>query len=62
MEEKRKHHSNAYKSWTPADDEQLIAFYEEGKDTKELSSIFKRNEGAIRSRLKKLVKTDDGEQ
>lgn len=62
MEEKRKHHSNAYKSWTPADDEQLIAFYEEGKDTKELSSTFKRNEGAIRSRLKKLVKTDDGEQ
>lgn len=62
MEEMRKQYSNAYKSWTPADDNQLIALREEGKSIKELSSIFGRNEGAIRSRIKKIMDTNVGEQ
>ena len=62
MEEKRKLHSNAYKPWTSADDEQLIVFCKEGKNIKELSSLFKRNEGAIRSRIRKLMETNCGEQ
>ena len=62
IEGKRKLYQNAYKSWTPADDEQLIALHNDGKSTKELASMFGRKEGAIRSRIKKLMKTNDGEQ
>lgn len=62
IEEKRGQHSNEYKPWTPEDDEQLIAYCKEGKNTKELSSIFKRNEGAIRSRIRKLSERNGGEQ
>lgn len=58
MEEKRKQHSNAYKSWTTADDNLLIALHEEGKSIKELTSIFGRKEGAILSRIKKLTETN----
>ena len=50
------------KGQTPADDEQLIALHNDGKSTKELASMFGRKEGAIRSRIKKLMKTNDGEQ
>ena len=62
IEGKRKLYQYTYKSWTPADDEQLIALHNDGKSTKELSSMFGRKEGAIRSRIKKLMKTNDGEQ
>lgn len=61
IEDKREQHPNAYKPWTSADDEQLIAYCKEGKDTKELSSLLKRNEGAIRSRIRKLTETNGGE-
>lgn len=54
IEEKRKYHSNAYKPWSRIDDEQLITLYKEGKSIKELSFFFKRNEGAIQSRIKKI--------
>lgn len=62
MEEKRKQYPNAYKSWTPADDNHLIALHNDGKSTKELASIFGRKEGAIRSRIKKLLEANIGEQ
>ncbi|MCR4921813.1 MAG: hypothetical protein K5945_08955 [Bacteroidaceae bacterium] len=62
MEEKRKKYSNAYKSWSTADDEQLIVFYKENKSIKELSSIFNRNEGAIRSRIRKLISEQNDPQ
>lgn len=62
LEEKRKLHSNAYKSWTSAEDDLLISLHEEGNSTLELSSIFERNEGAIRSRIKKLLWKNVGEQ
>ena len=62
MEEKRKQYPNAYKPWTPADDNHLIALHNDGKSTKELASIFGRKEGAIRSRIKKLLEANIGEQ
>ena len=45
---------NAYKPWTPNDDEKLIQLFQEGKAIEELSDIFGRKQGGIRSRLKLL--------
>jgi hypothetical protein len=40
--------------WTEAEDDQLLEKYNQGKTVKELSMIFLRSEGSIRSRLIKL--------
>lgn len=45
---------NAYMPWTQEDDNKLERLFCEGKTTKELSGIFQRKQGAIRSRVKKL--------
>ena len=45
---------NAYMPWTQEDDDKLEQLFCEGKTTKELSGIFQRKQGAIRSRVKKL--------
>lgn len=45
---------NAYIPWTQEDDDKLERLFCEGKTTKELSGIFQRKQGAIRSRVKKL--------
>lgn len=45
---------NAYMPWTQEDDDKLEQLFCEGKTTKELSEIFRRKQGAIRSRVKKL--------
>lgn len=50
----RVEHPNAYKPWTLDDDDKLEVLWCEGKTTKELSDIFQRKPGAIRSRIKKL--------
>ncbi len=47
-------YSKAYEPWTKESDEQLELLFCKGKTIKELSEIFERNEGAIRSRMKKL--------
>ena len=47
-------HPNAYKPWTQDDDDKLEQLFCEGKTIKELSDIFQRKPGAIRSRVKKL--------
>lgn len=54
--------SNAYKPWSTKDDEILFKLHNENKSIKELMLIFKRNEGAIRSRIKKLICNDNGEK
>jgi len=54
VSEIRKTHKKAYEPWTNDADEKLELLYREGKAVKELSEIFGRNEGAIRSRIKKL--------
>jgi len=56
LEDKRQEYGNAYLPWERKADEYLIRLYEEGKSIKELTEIFERNNGAIRSRLKKLGK------
>jgi len=52
--EKQQAHKNAYERWSTEDDEKLELLFCEGKTVKELSAIFSRNEGAIKSRIKKL--------
>lgn len=47
-------HSNAYAKWTEADDKKLLELHSMGKSISELCKLFDRNEGAIRSRIKKL--------
>lgn len=58
LEEKRQEHGNAYLPWEKEADECLIRLYDEGKTIKELAEIFERNNGGIRSRLKKLGKIE----
>jgi hypothetical protein len=53
-EEIRKKYPKAYEKWGNSADTKLIKLYLEGKTIKELSEIFQRQPGAIRSRLKKL--------
>jgi len=50
----RKTHRQAYEHWTEEADGKLELHFFEGKNIKELSKIFERKEGAIRSRIKKL--------
>lgn len=52
--QKRSKHPNAYKPWKPEDDLLLEKLHYKGTGIKELTKRFNRNEGAIRSRLKKL--------
>ena len=52
--ETRIKHPNAYKPWTSSDDEQLTRLFHEGKSIQELCSIFGRQRGGIRSRLRKF--------
>ncbi len=54
MELQKESHKSAYLPWTNEDDEKLEILFYAGKKVKELSEIFERNEGAIKSRIKKL--------
>jgi hypothetical protein len=54
VKEIRKKHRQAYEPWTQEADEKLELLFCEGKTIKELSDIFGRNDGAIRSRINKL--------
>lgn len=47
-------HKNAYTLWTKQEDYKLEQLFCEGVKIKKLAEIFERNEGAIRSRIKKL--------
>lgn len=47
-------HENQGKPWTPEQDAQLQQMTANGAEVKELSAVFKRSRGAIRSRLDKL--------
>ena len=55
MEQQKAIYANAYEPWTDADDQKLLQLYSEGKTISELMRIFKRNEGAVRSRIRKLT-------
>jgi hypothetical protein len=62
FDEKRKQFPNAYKPWSIEDDKLLITLHYENRSIKELMSIFKRNEGAIHSRIQKLIGKANGEK
>lgn len=52
--QKRIKHPNAYSKWSLEDDQKLETHFCEGKSIRELSKLFGRNLGAIRSRIEKL--------
>lgn len=53
IEQQRLKHSKAYVQWTEDEDKKLIELHAMGKTIEELCKIFERNEGAIKSRIKK---------
>lgn len=54
MERTKRIYPNAYSPWSPQEESVLLLLHDEGKNISEMASALKRNEGAIRSRLKKL--------
>ena len=54
IEQQRLKHSKAYVQWTEDEDKKLIELHAMGKTIEELCKIFERNEGAIKSRIKKI--------
>jgi len=62
FEKIRNKHSRAYDSWTASDDEHLKNELMTGKKISELSMLFGRTPGAIRSRIKKLRLFQEKEQ
>lgn len=50
----RKSHENAYKPWTPEEESFLTELFDQGLTIKEIARKMKRQNGGIRSRLKKL--------
>lgn len=55
IKEIRKTHQQAYEPWTAEADEKLVMLFRQGKSVKELSEIFGRTKGGIRSRINKLL-------
>lgn len=54
MDKQRRLHANAYSPWSNEEESTLSFLYRQGKTVKELAIILQRNEGSIRSRLRKL--------
>jgi hypothetical protein len=48
-------HNQAYEPWSKEADEKLTVLFSQGKTVNELSEIFGRTKGAIRSRIKRLM-------
>lgn len=55
MEQQKAIYANAYEKWTDEEDQRLLRLHAEGKTIPELMQMFKRNEGSINSRIKKLM-------
>lgn len=58
MDQQKLLHPNAYAKWSQEDDELLLEMHKQGASIMEMMTRFERNEGAIRSRLKKLLVED----
>ena len=54
MDKQKRLHANAYSPWSNEEESTLSFQYRQGKTVKELAIILQRNEGSIRSRLRKL--------
>ena len=55
MDQQKQLHPNAYAKWSQEDDGLLLEKHKRGASIQEMMTQFERNEGAIRSRLKKLL-------
>lgn len=53
MDRQKQLYEKSYAPWTNEDDEKLLRLYQAGATMADLSAVFKRNNGAIRSRLRK---------
>lgn len=58
LAEIRAEYPKAYKAWTGAEDELLKSKFKEGIGIERLAKIFKRQRGAIQSRIRKLGLVD----
>ena len=58
MDQQKQLHPNAYAKWSQEDDALLLEMHKRGSSIKEMIIRFERNEGAIQSRLKKLLIED----
>lgn len=54
MTELKTKHEKAYAPWLSDEEEKLKQYLSEGKTMQEIAQLLKRNEGAIKSRMKKL--------
>lgn len=54
MENQKQLHAKAYATWTEDDERLLRQYVDEGQSVDEIASLMERNNGAIRSRIKKL--------
>ena len=54
MERQKLLHAKAYAPWTEEDDNRLKQLVNDGHSIKEIASFMERNDGAIKSRMKKL--------
>lgn len=59
VEKIRAQHPNAYRPWSPADDERLTNLFAEHLPYAEIAKTLGRKQGAIRSRLQKLGLIDE---
>lgn len=55
----RERYPNAYRSWKPEDDEELVRLYSAGTSVTEIASRFERQPSAIRCRLFHLYRKDN---
>jgi hypothetical protein len=54
IERARKNHPNAFRQWTPDDEQLLIEMYNNGSTKEELVGALGRQEGGIATRLRAL--------
>ncbi len=58
-EQIRRNYKEAYNVWTVEQDEELMRMFDEGANLQDAATHFGRTKGAIRSRLKRLMPSDD---
>ncbi|VVB76131.1 Uncharacterised protein [uncultured archaeon] len=54
MEKIKRESPNAYNPWTKEEEQQLTQLYNEGKQINEIATTLQRQQGGIKSRLKKI--------
>jgi hypothetical protein len=59
VEEVRKTYKKAYEKWTKEEDDLLVKLHNAGFKVPDLAEQFERNQGAIRSRLIKLLENEE---